>query len=171
MTTRYNEETWAANQAYRQKHHLACVYCAPYEISDTIPLMDRLLVIEMNNSLNRVEGIGLVRNKPHVQKVRVHADTGSSGFNRVAYIGKHYVSRDQLLAADAELVQVLETLLFVGRGHSKRGLGISRVPPVALTRHPRGPTLLRDIRRIFLSLFSLSESSGTTSTSSAAACK
>ena len=63
VTSRFNNETRDANHAYRIKNGFACMYCCPLELSPKIPYNTPVFVIEMNNSTNKIEGIGLIKNK------------------------------------------------------------------------------------------------------------
>ncbi len=67
--TRFNNKTWqeyqtwlnANQETYEQIYHrpLKCIYGSPREISPKkIPLHAKILVIEMNNDENKIEGIG-----------------------------------------------------------------------------------------------------------------
>ena len=68
VTTRFNKETLVSNYNYRQKHGFKCMYCCPSEISPKISYNTPVFVIEMNNSINKIEGIGLIKNKPETKK-------------------------------------------------------------------------------------------------------
>ena len=62
VTTRFNKETLIKNYEYRAKHGLKCMYCCPSEMSPKIYYNCPVFVIEMNNSINKIEGIGLIKN-------------------------------------------------------------------------------------------------------------
>jgi hypothetical protein len=63
-TTRFNEKTYEQNVNYKKKMgQLACLYGTPIKIKETIPLESQVYVIEMNNSTNKIEGIGLIQNR------------------------------------------------------------------------------------------------------------
>jgi hypothetical protein len=101
-----------------------------------------MIVLEMHNDINKIAGIGLVRNspnlslpqdsekgvvinsKPHVYKC--------GNYNRFIYQGAY---RIDLLSNEFELTQeeqlvikMLELTLFYGPNHSKRGKGICELP-------------------------------------------
>jgi hypothetical protein len=72
--TRFNNKTWqeyqtwlnANQETYEQIYHrpLKCIYGSPREISPKkIPLHAKILVIEMNNDENKIEGIGEIINQ------------------------------------------------------------------------------------------------------------
>ena len=61
VSTRFNNSTWDENQKYRIENNITgCSYGAPYMMSPKIALGALVFVIEMNNSTNKIEGIGLV---------------------------------------------------------------------------------------------------------------
>jgi hypothetical protein len=42
------------------------MYCSPLELSSKIAYNTPVFVIEMNNFTNKIEGIGLIKNKPEM---------------------------------------------------------------------------------------------------------
>jgi hypothetical protein len=63
VTVRYNNETWEANKNYRERKSISCIYASPCKIAENIDLNSPVFVIEMNNSINKITGIGLIKNK------------------------------------------------------------------------------------------------------------
>lgn len=158
MVTRFDNKTLLDNFTYRARAKLACFYGCPMEVAKSIPLDDQLLVIEMNNDTNAVAGIGLVRNR-HLPTSQYRKVYESAGYNRYNYSGKYWLPRYELERLDAELVRILDTILFVGKTHAKRGIGITRLPPKLFTHEAVGDRkLLQDIRILFRNCF-LTESS------------
>lgn len=130
VTGRYNNETWDATQQYREKKGLKCIYAPPCKLSPTIDLNSVVFVIEMNNQINQIMGIGLIKNKLITDKVyKVQKDTNC---NRYIYIGEYHISREVLEDYNAELVYVLDQILFKGYTHSKRGSGLTKIPEKVL---------------------------------------
>ena len=126
VTGRFNNETRETNYAYRKKHNLACIYCCPTQLSPKIYYNAPVFVIEMNNSTNKLEGIGLIKNNCETQKYfKVHSDSNT---NRYTYIGKYFIERDIIDHYNSHLVFVLEQILFKGKTHSKRGSGLTLFP-------------------------------------------
>jgi len=126
VTTRFNNETLNANYFYRKKHNYTCLYCSPFELSSKIIHNSPVFVIEMNNSTNKIEGIGLIKNKINTKKYcKVHQDGNT---NRYIYIGNHHINRDILFEYNCKLIYILEQLLFKGKTHSKRGGGLTLFP-------------------------------------------
>jgi hypothetical protein len=130
VTGRFNNETRDANYAYRKKHNFQCIYSCPLELSPKIPYNTPVFVIEMNNTVNKIEGIGLIKNKHETKKYyKVHSDSNT---NRYTYIGKYFIDRDTIDNYNTKLVFILEEILFKGKTHSKRGSGLTIIPPKIL---------------------------------------
>jgi hypothetical protein len=129
-TGRYNNDTWNECIDYRKRKNLSCIYGSPHEMSPKIYYDSPVFVIEMNNSTNKIEGIGLIKNKPITDKVyRLHKD---ANYNRYIYIGNFHADRKTLEYYNPQLVYVLDEILFKGKTHSKRGAGLMTIPTAAL---------------------------------------
>lgn len=152
VTSRFNNETRDANYAYRKKHKFACLYCCPSEPSPKILYDTPMFVIEMNNSTNKIEGIGLIKNKPETKRYyKVHQDGNT---NRYIYIGNYYLDRDMIEEYNSPLVYALDVILFTGYMHSKRGAGLTRIPQAALENDVcEGINVKKEIRQLFLHHF------------------
>ena len=125
-TTRFTEGTWQENCEYRNTKNgkVSCLYASPLMLDRRhIKSRDRVFVIEMNNSRNRIEGIGLIQNYPFIQKYRVYCN---EDYNRYIFMGKYRVDRSEIV--ESELVDMLELLCFKGKNHYKRLRGITRLP-------------------------------------------
>lgn len=149
VTGRFDAETWESATQYRKKHNYPCIYAPPVKLSPSIDLNSPVFILEMNNSLNQLMGIGLIQNKLVTDKVhKVHAD---SNCNRYCYIGKHHLSRDMLIYYDEWLVYVLDEILFRGKTHSKRGIGLTKIPEKVLKLDIcEGVDIKKLIRNIFV---------------------
>lgn len=152
VTGRYDDETWSASYNYRIKKKLACIYAPPCRMSPQIDLNSPVFVIEMNNSTNRIIGIGLIKNKIETDKVyKVQPDTN---YNRYIYIGQYHISRDVINEYNPFLVFVLEEILFKGRTHSKRGAGLTKIPERVLKLDVcEGIDVKKEIRSVFVQHF------------------
>ena len=96
LTSRFNNNTYRENEKYRERNRekkIGCIYCSPDPISQTIPLESIMYVLEMNNDLNKILGVGMVRNKPVSNRHSVY-DNGN--YNRYVYIGNNRISRDEM---------------------------------------------------------------------------
>ena len=149
VTGRFNNETRDANYAYRQKHNYKCLYCVPLELSPKILYNTPVFVIEMNNSNNKIEGIGLIKNKPVTNRYYKVHDDGNT--NRFIYIGNHFLEREIIDTYNTLLVDILEKILFKGYTHSKRGSGLTKIPEKVLKLDVcQGIDIKKEIKRIFI---------------------
>ena len=125
-TTRFNNETYKENLQWRQKHnHNGCIYALNKQIPDYIPPTALVFVIEMNNDINKIMGIGLIRNnKDRKQRIRIYND--NPYYNRYVYHSKQRIEADNIKYK--KLLRVLELMLFKGSRHMKRGQGITCIP-------------------------------------------
>jgi hypothetical protein len=125
VTTRFDETTWEYNSQYRSAHDITgCLYSDQMTMSSKVPIGSPVFVVEMNNSQNRIEGIGLIRNRLYFEKTRIYSEIN---YNRYIYCGKHRLGRDELLSRHVDLVETLDAILFKGKTHMKRGSGYTRI--------------------------------------------
>jgi hypothetical protein len=149
VTGRYNNETWDASLGYRDRKNIACIYAPPYKLAENIDVNSPVFVIEMNNSLNQIMGIGLIKNKLVTDKVyKVQEDTNC---NRYIYIGEYHISREVLYDYNPRLVDVLDEILFKGYTHSKRGSGLTKIPEKVLKLDVcEGMNIKKEIKNLFV---------------------
>ena len=152
VTTRYNNETWEANYNNRIKRNLSCLYASPHEMSPKIDLNSPVFVIEMNNSTNKIEGIGLIKNMSKTDKYyNIQRD---ANYNRFIYIGNYHLSRQVLEDYNQLLVYILDLILFKGYTHSKRGAGFTTIPEKVLKFEVcEGMDIKKEIKQLFLYYF------------------
>jgi hypothetical protein len=94
MTSRFNATTRIQNEVYRkQKWPNGCIYCAPEPISEKIPFNSKMIVLEMDNDINKIFAVGMFINKAFINKYNVYVD---GNYNRYTYIGKHRIKREEL---------------------------------------------------------------------------
>lgn len=129
VTTRFNNETWMENEQYREKHHpaLGCAYGVPTRTTNTFTGDDVLFVLEMNNSNNRIMGIGMVKNQP-VMRSRQYNVYENQEYNRYVYLGKTRIDRESMNEEEEEIMKVFDILCFTGKRHQKRLSGIKAFP-------------------------------------------
>jgi hypothetical protein len=134
LTTRFSNYGMKENRTWCEEHGLStlsCVYGTPVMITRHVLDDAYAFVIEMNNDKNKIEGIGLIRNKVCEQRYRkIYSDPN---LNRYSYEGEYRVNVSQIgdTADDKyykKLICALEVLLFKGKRHSKRSIGITRIP-------------------------------------------
>lgn len=126
VTTRFNNKTFQENACYRRKSDkYKCIYCAPEPITQKIPYDSVLFVIEMNNELNKIMGVGLVRNHPRVNKFSIYEN---KGYCRYTYVGSTRIDRTDMDEDEEEIMELLDLFCFKGNKHMKRGQGIRSFP-------------------------------------------
>jgi hypothetical protein len=154
LTSRFNNDTWTENETYRARRNIeGCVYGAPLQVSHKIPLASNAYVIEMNNETNRIEGIGYIRVYPSFSERKNVYD--NKNYNRYVYSGRYRLDREMLVRRNEDLVTAIETLLFKGKTHMKRGSGLTSMPKKLLKdkRCPPTVNIRRDIQSIFRTQF------------------
>lgn len=125
--TRFNNETYRENTMWRNsRQYEGCIYNTPIKISQSIFPDSILFILEMNNSTNKIEGIGLIRN--HIYWTKKYNIYKEQNYNRYTYKGKYRIPRNQLSLENEKIINILDTLLFTGSRHMKRGQGIQKLP-------------------------------------------
>lgn len=124
--TRFNEETWNSNKLWRElNNYSGCIYGCPVEIPDKVLPRTILYVLEMNNSNNTIEGIGLIINRKSNkigQRTRVYEN---NSYNRYTYMSNYRIDKSEFTQSEKKFINILEILLFKGCKHIKRGQGIT----------------------------------------------
>lgn len=154
VTSRFNNETISENRAFKSTFSdIKCIYGAPIQLSPKIHPTGIVYVIEMNNDTNKIEGIGVIKNKPNVKLQ--YTPYENRHYNRFVYIGDFHISRETLLAYNDHIIEILEKLLFKGKTHMKRSSGLTIFPEKLTkdTRCPPNTNIKMEIRNIFLRHF------------------
>ena len=126
LTSRFSNETWKENEKYRKEHpQICCVYCCPDPISAKIAIDATLFILEMNNTTNKIMGIGMIKNHPIVGKYRIYSDFN---YNRYVYLGKYRIDRSNMTEYEDKIMQAFDILCFKGNTHMKRGQGLKSFP-------------------------------------------
>ena len=130
--TRFTNNTYLENQTFRTLHGVTVVYGCSIAIRQTYSNA-RMFVLEMNNDTNRIEGVGFIKATPYYRKsLHIHENTV---FNQVAYVGFYWWSREHFLNSNHEpMLCELEKLLFTGKSHMKRHIGITVLTDKQFTR-------------------------------------
>jgi len=132
VSTRFNDLTWEENLNYREKHDIKCIYGTPLEFSPYIHIDANVFVIEMNNTKNKIEGIGLIKNRPCLDKYYKIYQEGN--YNRYIYKSNYHLNREQLLISNEVLVRIFDYILFKQKTHLKRGSGFTTIPEKLLNQ-------------------------------------
>jgi len=156
VTTRFNNTTWRENVDFREKYNYkGCIYGSPSQLSDKIEKNAVLFVIEMNNSTDKIEGIGVVRNINRHDKY--YSIYQSGNFNRYTFTGKYRISRQELIELNFNLVKILDLVLFKGKSHSKRSDSITLFPVKIQRQVFDEIDISKEIKDIFVKKFTLLE--------------
>ena len=126
-TTRFNTDTWNENNKWREKIHcVGCAYGSPVRIADKYTQDSYMFILEMHNDKNKIQGIGLIKNKNHIGKY--HKIYEDRNYNRYIYKSKKRIDRKELTRQQKKIIRILDILVFKGSTHLKRGQGIIVVP-------------------------------------------
>ena len=75
LTTRFTTETYLENIKWREKNNYkGCIYNLKNRISDQNLYDKPYFVLEMNNEINKVMGIGVIKNKISKRKVKIYSN-------------------------------------------------------------------------------------------------
>jgi hypothetical protein len=124
LTTRFTTETFQENKRYRDTHNIPCIYSSSLPISDKLPYQD-YYVLEMNNSINRIMGIGKISKKLHPTE----SIYSYKYYNRYTYKGTMYAATEMDLPQEyQDIITRIERKIFYGKGHIKRGSSFTSYP-------------------------------------------
>jgi hypothetical protein len=154
--TRFNNQTYQENKEYRIKCNEVVIYGSSFKIRDTYSIGASMFVFEMNNETNHIEGIGLITNRLVVDKY--HKIYDNNDYNRIAYRGKHWLSRSQIEELDPEINEIFDLILFKGKSHLKRQSGITVLTETLLTNWDYNLSVLKNrVRNIFKTYYKETE--------------
>ncbi len=125
--TRFNTETFQQNTRWRKNNeHSGCIYGTPVKMKDDIFVNAVVIVLEMENDINKIVGIGLIKNT--IEKGKRYNIYKWGNYNRYAYKGEYRIAREELHKNEEKILQILDMLCFKGCRHLKRGSGITSLP-------------------------------------------
>lgn len=144
-TTRFNNETWEQNQLWRRQNGWeGCIYGTPMEMKEDVYKGAVVIILEMNNDINKIMGLGVVKNRVATDKYYKIYKWGN--YNRYTYKSKYRIDRDEMDDEEEKLMKIFDVLLFKGSRHLKRGQGITCLPSwIMKNSHINFTTKLRDI--------------------------
>ena len=101
--TRFNDLTYKENKNWLLNHNEeGCIYGSPVKISTKILPNTYIIVLEMNNSTNKIEGIGIIKNKLACdKKYKIYSD---NNYNRFIYKSKLHISRDSFTSLENNII-------------------------------------------------------------------
>jgi len=128
--TRFNEATFKENRLWIKKNNssLGCIYGLPVKISDTLDPDSQLIVLEMNNTKNIIEGIGIIKNNLARENRKYYKIYADNNYNRFIYKSNYRIDRKNFTSYESEIITFLEDYLFKSAYHCKRGQGIQKIP-------------------------------------------
>ena len=147
LTSRFNDATWNENTYYRSMHPgINCIYCSPSQITESVPIDTVMFILEMNNDKNKIIGLGMVRNHPHINRYTVYSN---GNYNRYVFVGKQRIDRDDMSVDEDRIMKVFDILCFTGNKHMKRGNGLQLFPVEMLYRCSKRIDLVQFISEMF----------------------
>lgn len=154
MTSRFNNSTMEENERFRDSQpKIGCIYCSPSPVSVRIPPESIMFVLEMNNDKNEITGIGMVINKPRINKYSVY---NNGNYNRYSFVGNYRINRADMTEDENLILRVFDILCFTGNRHMKRGQGLTLFPVDMLYRCHQKLDLIDYIRNMFKERYSKS---------------
>ena len=129
-TVRFNNKTYIENHNWKKrKDYGGCAYGLDKPLSKNIPPNKHIYIIEMNNDINKIMGIGKIKNQVvYSNRSRMHDE---EKWNNVVYKSTDFISRRNILKTQPKasiVLKFLENILFRGSGHFKRGQGCVILP-------------------------------------------
>ena len=127
--TRFNTLTFDENRKWIQENNsgVGCIYGSPVKISENIFPYTTLLVLEMNNSKNIIEGIGIIKNNCARENKKYYKIYTDNNYNRYIYKSNLRINRIHFNNYEKEVINLLEEYLFKSANHCKRGQGILKL--------------------------------------------
>jgi hypothetical protein len=150
--TRFNNETYNENMEYRKKHGETVIYGTTTKIREKYPIGSLIFVAEMNNETNKVEGISLIHNNLILDKYyKIYSNTD---YNRYIYKGKYWISRNDIINYNTEIITILDNILFKGKSNLKRFSGITILTERLFTNWDYELTDLKEyIKNLFVTIY------------------
>jgi len=130
--TRFTDETWSENVEYCRKKYdenvKKIIYNTPIMISKNVPYNSDIIVVEMNNSTNKILGLSIVKNR--IKGTHNHKMYSENNYNRYSYYGYKRIPVEEMTEFEKEVILFLESICFKGKTHIKRGQGMSKINDV-----------------------------------------
>lgn len=121
--TRFDNNTYQQNKKWREsRQYNGCIYGSSVKVKQSIDPDVILIVFEMNNSFDMIEGIGIIKNSIVHKKYNIYDD---KNYNRYIYKSNFRLDKNQFDRTTIEVIEKIEKLLFRGKSHMKRGQGIN----------------------------------------------
>ena len=152
-STRFNNSTLLENIKFKEKEKIkGVIYGTTIKINTRYPLNTLFFVVEMNNDKNEIYGLSLIRNSIVIDKTYPIYD--NHDYNRFIYKGDYWISRDEILLEDRNILDVLEPMLFKGKSNLKRISGIAVITNKLFLRWNLNEDSLKEkIKNLFIIKF------------------
>jgi hypothetical protein len=152
-STRFNNSTLLENTKFKEKEQLnGVIYGTTIKINERYPFNTLFFVVEMNNDKNEIYGISLIRNSIVLDKT--YNIYENHDYNRFIYKGDYWISRDEILLEDRNIIETLEPMLFKGKSNLKRISGISVITNKLFLRWKFNEDKLKEkIKNLFIIKF------------------
>jgi len=128
--TRFTNITYNENRTWLNKNNESkgCIYGTPIKIKDSILPDTTIMVIEMNNTKNSIEGIGIIKNNLTPENRKYYKIYSDNNYNRFIYKSHIRIDKDSFTNNEKQVLTLLEHFLFKTAYHCKRGQGIQKIP-------------------------------------------
>lgn len=147
-TTRFDNHTYYENMKARMALKINCLYSNPYKLCNKIPKNNTVYVLELNNSENKIMGIGKITNNLLPVRYSIY---GEDYYNNWCFIGNAHISKDKMNEEERKVIDSLEKICFYGRNHLKRGSSMTCFPcKVLFACHENNFNILNYIKNMFL---------------------
>lgn len=127
--THFDNKTYKENRDWCSKNNYeGCIYGTPIRISNSIDPDTKLYIFEMNNTTNQIMGIGIIVPANNtIRHAKIYSD---QNYNRFIYNSKLRIDLQKNFVPISMIkkITILETMLFHGSRHCKRGQGIQLLP-------------------------------------------
>ena len=124
-TSKFNLDTYKENIEFKKSHDKEkyCVVTLLNSIPSYIPTNAYIFILEMDNTNNKIIGIGIIKNFPRRCEDYGAKIYSNDYYNTYVYYGPHHISRDKILSNKENIkpLAYLENLVFKGKNHLKRG--------------------------------------------------
>ena len=129
--TRFSNETFNENLNFKKNNNIiGALYGSPIKISDKILLDEKILILEMNNTKNIIEGIGIIKNRYLQESRKMYKIYSDNNYNRFIYKSNLHISRNNFTDFEINIITNLEKILFKSHYHCKRGQGIQSISKI-----------------------------------------
>lgn len=124
-TTRFTNETYAQNLLARKRLKKKCLYSNSTPLPLNIRQEAPVFVLELNNSENKIVGIGLIRN---IWQDTIYRIYENDCYNQPYFEGSYHIHRDHIPTDQMPFIEALDNICFNGKAHLKRGHNMTRFP-------------------------------------------